>query len=64
VNQENHSSGREHGAHWSGHASLYRVLLDSLEPHDRQWVIDIVARQRQAEREGDLSGDAHPRALW
>jgi hypothetical protein len=62
VNQEQHTGGRRQG--WARNASIYRVLLDSLEPQDRQWVIDIVARERQAELEGDLSGEAHPRALW
>ena len=43
--------------------SIYRALLDSLEPHEQQWVIAVVARQRQAERDGDLAGGRFPRAM-
>ena len=44
--------------------SLYRALLESLEPADQQWVLDVVVRQREAEAEGDATGQAFPRAMW
>jgi len=64
MTQENQQEVRAPGSYSRRQASIYHVLLDGLEPPDRQWVIDIVARQREAEREGDVSGEAHPRALW
>ena len=64
MNQENRPGRRANSPRPSRHLSLYLALLDSLEQPDRQWVVDVVARQRLAEHEGDLTGEPHPRAMW
>ena len=44
--------------------NIYQALLHSLEPEDRQWVQDVVARHRALEREADARGEILPHAAW
>jgi hypothetical protein len=44
--------------------TLYRALMESLEPVDQQWVLDAVARQRRAETEAEARGESIPRPTW
>jgi hypothetical protein len=45
-------------------ATLYRALMESLEPQDQQWVLEAVARQRQAEAEAEARGESIARPTW
>lgn len=43
---------------------LYHSLFDDLEPTERQWVVDVLARQAAAEQQADASGQPLPRPLF
>lgn len=48
----------------SAMTSLYRALLLSLPEQDQQWVLDVVARHREAERQAEERGDPLPGPAW
>jgi hypothetical protein len=48
----------------SAAGTLYQALLQSLPEQDRQWVLEVVARHREAERQAEERGDPLPGPAW
>jgi hypothetical protein len=54
----------DEGRRTSSITSLYQALLGSLPEEDQRWVLDVVARHRQAEREAEERGETLAGPAW
>lgn len=54
----------DEGRRTSAITSLYQALLGSLPEEDQHWVLDVVARHRQAEREAEERGETLAGPAW
>ena len=48
----------------SAAASLYLALLESLSAQDQRWVLEVITRHREAEREAEQRGEPLPGPAW
>jgi hypothetical protein len=54
----------DEGRRTSSMTSLYRALLFSLPAEDQQWVLDVVAKHRQAAVEAEARGEPLAGPAW
>jgi hypothetical protein len=54
----------DEGRRTSAMTNLYEALLFTLPVEDQRWVLDVVARHRQAEREAEARGETLAGPAW